>query len=100
MAGLSAGFSDQPIDGPSDPRTGRYYPSINFLNPASYSRFYAIKEAKTKKLTYGRMLLDIGINFNSRTLHEENNPQSFTASNAYFSYMQLGVPIKKNWGLV
>jgi hypothetical protein len=100
MAGISAGYSDQPVDGASDPRTGKYYPSINFLNPASYSRFYAIKEAKTKKLTYGRMLLDIGINLSSRTLHEENNPQSFTASNGYFSYLQLGVPIRKNWGLV
>ena len=100
MAGLSAAYSEQPIESISDPRTGKYYPSINFLNPASYSRFYAIKEAKTKKLTYGRMLLDVGINFNSRTLHEENNPQSFNSSNGYFSYLQLGVPLRKNWGLV
>jgi len=100
MAGLSAGYSGQPSTGLSDPRNGRDYPSINFLNPASYSRFFAVKEERTKKLTYGRMLLDVGINFNSRTLHEENNPQSFTASNGYFSYLQLGVPIKKNLGLV
>ena len=100
MAGLSAAYSDQPIESISDPRTGKYYPSINFLNPASYSRFYAIKEAKSRKLTYGRMLLDVGINFNSRTLHEENNPQSFSASNGYFSYMQVGIPVRKNWGLV
>jgi hypothetical protein len=100
MGGISAAYSDQPIDGLSDPRLGKYYPSLNFLNPASYSRFYAIKEAGTKKLQYGRMLLDVGINFSNRTLHETNNPQSFTSSNAYFSYLQLGVPLKKNWGLV
>jgi len=100
MAGISAAYSDQPIDGETDPRIGRSYPSLNFLNPASYSRFFAIKEANTKKLKYGRMMLDIGVNFNSRTLHELNNPQSFTSSNGYFSYMQVGVPIRKNWGLV
>jgi hypothetical protein len=100
MGGLSAGFSDQPIDGLSDPRTGKYYPSINFLNPASYSRFYAIKEPNSKKLVYGRMLLDIGINFNTRTLKEANTTQSFSSTNGYFSYLQVGVPIRKNWGLV
>ncbi|HWN88276.1 MAG TPA: hypothetical protein VNM35_04415 [Chitinophagaceae bacterium] len=99
MAGISAAYSDPRIDGLNDPRNGKYYPSINFSNPASYSRFYAIKEASTKKLQYGRMLLDVGINATSHALHEANNPQSFTSSNIYFSYLQLGVPIKKNWGL-
>ena len=100
MGGISAAYSEQPIEGLSDPRSGKYYPVINFLNPASYSRFYAIKEARSKKLQYGRMLLDIALNFNSHTLHEANKPESFTSSNAYFSYLQIGMPIKKNWGLV
>ena len=100
MAGLSIAYSDQPIDGKSDPRLGKYYPFINFSNPASYSRFLGFKDGNTKKLEHGRMLLDVGINFNSRTLREENNPSSFTSSNGYFSYMQLGVPLKKNWGLM
>src|SRR6185436_7057057 len=100
MAGLSAAYSDPRIDDPSDPRNGKYYSSINFSNPASYSRFYAVKEANSKKLQFGRMMLDVGINLSSRTLHEANNPQSFTASNAYFSYMQIGIPIQRNWGLV
>ena len=100
MGGIAVGFSDPRIEGLSDPRLGKYYSSINFSNPASYSRFFAIKEGTTKKLQYGRMLLDIGLNFGTRTLHEENNPQSFSSSNGYFSYMQLGVPLKKNWGLV
>lgn len=100
MAGISAAYSDPRIDGLNDPRNGKYYPSINFSNPASYSRFFAIKEASTKKLQYGRMLLDVGINFTSHALHEADNPQSFTSTNLYFSYLQLGVPLKKNWGLV
>jgi hypothetical protein len=100
MAGISAAYSDPRIDGVNDPRNGKYYPSINFSNPASYSRFFAIKEANTKKLLYGRMLLDVGINATSHALHEPNSPQSFTSSNIYFSYLQLGVPIQKNWGLV
>jgi hypothetical protein len=100
MGGISAAYSEPRIDGITDPRNGKYYPSINFSNPASYSRFYAIKEASTKKLQYGRMLLDVGINATSHALHEPNNPQSFTSSNIYFSYLQLGVPLKKNWGLV
>ena len=100
MAGISAAYSDPRIDGVNDPRSGKYYPSINFSNPASYSRFYAIKEANTNKLQYGRMLLDVGINTTSHALHEANSPESFTSSNIYFSYMQIGVPIKKNWGLV
>ena len=100
MAGISAAYSDQPILGLSDPRSGKYYPVINFSNPASYSRFYAIKEPNSKKIQYGRMLFDVGVNLTTRTLHEENSPQSFTATNGYFSYMQIGVPLKKNWGLV
>lgn len=100
MAGLSAAYSDPRIDDASDPRNGKYYSSINFSNPASYSRFYALKEANSNKLQFGRMMLDIGVNLNNRKLNEANNPQSFTASNAYFSYMQLGIPVKKNLGLV
>ena len=46
------------------------------------------------------MLLDVGVNLTSHRLHEANNPQTFTSTNAYFSYMQIGVPLKKNWGLV
>ncbi|HKC35959.1 MAG TPA: hypothetical protein VKB95_07845 [Chitinophagaceae bacterium] len=100
MGGISAGYSDPRIDGASDPRNGKYYSSINFSNPASYSRFYAVKEDHSNKLKWGKMLLDVGININNRTLHEANNPQSFASSNIYFSYLQLGIPIRKNWGLV
>ena len=43
MAGLNAAYSEQPVEGLSDPPSGKYYPFINFANPASYSRFYEIK---------------------------------------------------------
>jgi hypothetical protein len=86
MGGISAAFSD-PF-------------SINFSNPASYSRFYSLQELRSKKSAYGRILLDIGLDFDNRTLREFNNPEKFTSPNAYFSYLQMGIPLKKNWGMV
>lgn len=73
--------------------------SINFNNPASYSSFFSRQQLKSKKSEYGRILFDIGINLDNRTLKENNPPQRFPASNAIFSYMQLGVPVRNNWGL-
>lgn len=87
MGGISAAYIDN------------YGLSINFNNPASYSHFIAAKEAKSNKVTSGRAILDIGMNFESRTLREQNNPTKFVASNALFSHVQVGVPLKKNWGM-
>ena len=85
MGGISAGYTD--------------VLSINFNNPASYSSFQAVTELKSKKLVSGRAVLDVGINFESRTLREPGTAKSFKASNALFSHVQVGVPIKSNWGL-
>lgn len=85
MGGISAGYS--------------HFLSINFNNPASYSLFEANPEARSKKLANGRSILDIGINLDNRTLRESNPSKKFTASNLLFSYVQVGVPLKKNWGL-
>ncbi len=85
MGGISAAYND--------------ILSINFNNPASYSSFQAFKEAKSKKLVSGRAVLDIGVNFESRTLREPANPTKFVATNALFSHMQVGMPLRKNWGL-
>jgi len=85
MAGISAGYID--------------ILSINFNNPASYSAFEAWMETKKKKLASGRATLDIGINMDSRTLRETNPARKFTAGNLLFSYVQVGVPLKKGWGL-
>jgi hypothetical protein len=68
MGGISAGYTD--------------VLSVNFNNPASYSSFQANKELKSNKLTSGRAVLDIGLNFDNRTLAEPNNPVKFKASNA------------------
>ncbi|HUR10434.1 MAG TPA: hypothetical protein VM012_03655 [Flavitalea sp.] len=62
--------------------------SVNFLNPASYSRL---------KLT----TLDIGLGIDSRTIRSVNPPRKFSAASPNISYVQLGVPLnkKKNWGM-
>src|SRR5438045_232532 len=85
MGSFSAGYAD-PL-------------SVNFNNPASYSAFLSYLEQRSKKTASGRVLFDVGMNFDNHTLREGNAAEKFTSSNALFSYMQLGVPIKKNWGL-
>ncbi|MEO5562832.1 MAG: hypothetical protein ABIR18_05335 [Chitinophagaceae bacterium] len=73
--------------------------TINFNNPASYSSFQTIREATSKKMQYGRAILDVGINIDSRTLREPNKIEKFTATNAIFSHVQVGVPLRPGWGL-
>lgn len=85
IGGISAAFAD-PF-------------SINFSNPASFAAFQSAIEANSKKVKSGRAVLDIGINVDSRTLREPSNPIKFTASNALFSYVQVGMPLKHNWGM-
>jgi hypothetical protein len=85
MGGISAAFAE-PL-------------GVNFTNPASFSSFLTYKEPGAKKMSYGRAVLDIGINVESRTLREPNRVGKFTASNALFSHVQVGLPLKSNWGL-
>jgi len=85
MGGITAGYADAF--------------SINFSNPASYSQFMSYIEQRTKKQTYGRVVLDVGMNFDNRTLITPNTTNKFTSADAFFSYLQLGVPLRKNWGL-
>lgn len=88
MGGLAAAITDLPA-----PLT------INYANPASYSFFQSSKEAKSRKLATGRAILDVGINLDNRTLVEPNNTERFGTSNLLFSHVQLGVPLRRNWGL-
>ncbi len=83
MGGISAGYSD--------------VLSINFANPASYSNFQTIQQGG--KAASGRVLLDVGINYENKSLTDPNNPTKFTSSYGYFSYVQVGVPLNKNWGM-
>jgi hypothetical protein len=85
MGGIAAGYSD--------------FLSINFNNPASYGSFQTVKEAAAKKMLYGRAILDIGLNFENRTLREPNNIEKFSASNALFSHVQVAFPLSPKWGL-
>lgn len=85
MGGITAGYTDQL--------------SINFSNPASFSSFPASKDKKTKKLSSGRSILDMGINIDNRKLKDATHPDGFKASNALFSYMQVGVPLRSGWGM-
>lgn len=85
MGGISAAYAD--------------FMSINFNNPASYSRFQALLEERSKQMASGRVILDVGLNIENRTLREPNQPLKFTSSNALFSHVQLGLPLRKNWGL-
>jgi hypothetical protein len=73
--------------------------SINFNNPASYGSFQTLKELTAKKIAKGRAILDIGLNFENRTLREPNNTENFSASNALFSHVQVGIPLRPNLGL-
>lgn len=86
MGSISAGYSD--------------ILSINFSNPASYGSFQTIKQPGTKKISSGRAILDVGINLENRTLREPNTVEKFTASNLLVSHVEVGVPLKPNWGLV
>ena len=68
MGGLSAGYSD--------------IRSINFANPASYSRLVTTT-------------LDIGVDLESRTIRAVNPVRKYNAADPNISYLQLGVPLKK-----
>lgn len=85
MGGISAAYSD--------------VISVNFSNPASYSQFQTIIEQRSKKVAMGRVVLDAGINIGNRSLIAPNTTSRFTSSNALFSYLQIGLPIRKNWGM-
>src|SRR5258706_13124384 len=65
MGGISAGYNN--------------LLSINFNNPASYSNFQTFRELKSKKIVSGRALLDIGINFENRTLQAPAPAAKFVA---------------------
>lgn len=74
MGGVAAAYSD--------------IISVNFLNPASYSRLK-------------RATLDFGVEVDSRTLRVINPPQKYSAASPIISYVQLGLPLsqKRNWGM-
>lgn len=85
MGGISAAYTD--------------ITSVNYSNPASYAAFQAIMEQRSKKVSSARVILDVGVNISTRKLAEPNTTKSFTSSDALFSHVYIGIPIRKNWGL-
>ncbi|UEG50926.1 hypothetical protein LK994_05495 [Ferruginibacter lapsinanis] len=67
MGGISAGYANGQM--------------LNFTNPASYS-------------SLSSTIFDLGAEVDSRKLKSISPTQNFTATNALFSYMQVGFPIK------
>ena len=84
MGGLSSGYVD--------------VVSVNFNNPASYSQFQTFIEQRSKKLSSGRIVLDAAVSMDSRSLIEPNAAERFTTNDVLFSYLQVGLPVKRNWG--
>ncbi|MBO9573152.1 MAG: hypothetical protein J7497_13255 [Chitinophagaceae bacterium] len=74
MGGLGAAYSD--------------ILSVNFTNPASYSRL--------KRTTF-----DFAVELDSRTLREIDPPQKYTVNTPIITYLQFGLPLSKtrNWGM-
>src|SRR3990170_5019503 len=62
--------------------------SVNFLNPASYSRLQ-------------RATFDFGVEVDSRTLKVIDPPRKFSSASPIISYLQLGIPLnpKRSWGM-
>lgn len=85
MGGISAGYAD--------------VLSVNFNNPASYAAFKTFVEERSKQPISGRVLLDVGISVDNRTLRNPNQPEKFSSTGASFSYVQLGIPLRRNWGM-
>jgi hypothetical protein len=85
MGGISAAYSD--------------INSVNFNNPASFSQFFVVQEQRSKKIASGRVVLDVGVNVGNRSLIAPNTPERFTSSDLIFSYLQVGIPLRKNWGM-
>jgi hypothetical protein len=41
----------------------------------------------------------LAVNIDNRTLRDPKKEERFKASNALFSYVQVGIPLRKNWGM-
>lgn len=85
MGGIAIGFGSERF--------------LNNTNPASYS---FIGQPLSRIRDYGKLIsFEVGSEFNSRTLLQENPVGKYNSKNVYFNYMQLGMQLSKNgnWGL-
>jgi hypothetical protein len=72
--------------------------SVNFNNPASYASLFTGVDVMGKPV-YGRAIFDVGVNVENRSIRSPQRADKFTSSYAGFSYLQLGIPLRKNWGM-
>ncbi|RAJ01725.1 hypothetical protein LX64_03943 [Chitinophaga skermanii] len=70
MGGVSLGYTDAQV--------------VNFVNPASYSKLLLTT-------------FDVGVEGGVKTL--SNQSENYRSGLGTISYLQLGVPIKRNWGM-
>ncbi|MGG9970988.1 hypothetical protein ACQ33O_04260 [Ferruginibacter sp. SUN002] len=86
MGGISAAYVSPRYDSARNGKNTQVInmnaQSINYINPATYSNFYR------------NTIFDLGAEVGSRKLKSINPVKNFTSTNALFSYMQLGIPIK------
>lgn len=85
MGGLSIGFGSDRF--------------LNNTNPASYS---FLGQPLSRIRDYGKLIsFDVGTEFNSRTLLQQNPDGKYNSKNVYFNYMQFGMQVSKkgNWGI-
>ncbi|MFM7671464.1 MAG: hypothetical protein ACKO6Q_02585 [Bacteroidota bacterium] len=73
--------------------------SANFSNPASYASFQSFREKKNKKMASGRAVADFGVNVDRRNLSQPGTTDRFQVSNALFSYVQVGMPLRQGAGM-
>lgn len=86
LGGVAAGYND--------------YFVINYNNPATYAFFQSQNEVNSKKLSYGRAVLNVGIANQTRTLLEPSAAKErFSSNTIQFSHLAMGVPLRKNWGI-
>jgi hypothetical protein len=68
------------------------YQSVNFLNPASYSRLQAVS-------------FDIGLESENRSMRNMDRTENYKSNNLHFNYIAIGVPLLKDkaginhWGM-
>ena len=74
MGGVSAAYMD--------------YQSVNFLNPASYSRL-------------GLTTFDVSLEIENRTIRNRAKTDKFSSANFTFNYLTVGLPLNKKgtWGM-
>jgi hypothetical protein len=82
MGGISATYYD--------------FTGINAINPATYG---FSRKMIGKKGEGGLVTFDIGLDASSRTIKEVSTNKKFKSNYAILDYINIGLPLKKGWGV-